>query len=49
MCGLNRGAVGKSDAKNIAHRLFVVAQGVEFDAVASAASIGDDRGGAGQN
>ena len=47
MCGLNRGAVGQSDTKAIAHRLIVVAWGVEFEAVAGAAGIGDDRGRAG--
>ena len=44
MGGLNRGAVGQSDTKSIAHRLLVVARGVEFEAVAGAAVISVDRG-----
>ena len=47
MSGLNRGAVRQPDAKSIAHRLLVVAQGVGFESVVCAAGIGDDRGGAG--
>ena len=43
MCGLNRGALGKSDVKAIAQRLLVVSQGVKFEALDRAAGIGDDR------
>ena len=49
MGGSNRGAVWQPNAKSIAHRLLVVAWGVKFEAVAGAAGIGDDRGGAGGN
>ena len=47
MGGLNWGAFGQPDAKAIAHRLLVVARGVKFEAVACAAGIGNNRGGAG--
>ena len=46
MGGLHQGAVGKSDAKAITDRLLVVVRGVEFEAVAGAAGIGNDPGGA---
>ena len=49
MSGLNRGSVRQPDAKAIAHRLLVVTRDVEFEAVACASGIGDDRGGAGGN
>ena len=35
--------------KAIAHMLLVIARGVKFETVACAASIDDDRGGAGKN
>ena len=41
MSGLNQGAVRQPDAKATAHRLLIVAWGVEFEAVACAAGIGD--------
>ena len=44
MSVLNQGAVRQPNAKDIAHRLLVVAQGVNFESVACAASISDDRG-----
>ena len=40
MGGLNRGAVGQPDAKDITHRLLVIARGIKFEAVAGAAGIG---------
>ena len=49
MSGLNRGAVRQPDAKAITYRLLIVARGVEFEAVARAAGIGNNRGGAGGN
>ena len=47
MSGLNQDAVRQTDVKAIAYRFLVVAWGVEFEAVACAAGIGNDRGGAG--
>ena len=49
MGGLNRGVVEQPYAKAIAHRLLVVARGVEFEAVADAAGISDDSLGKGGN
>ena len=49
MGGLNRGDVRKPNAKSIAHRLLVVARGVEFETVDFAAGIRDDCGGSGGN
>ena len=49
MGALNQGAVGHPNAKAIEHRLILIAQGAEFEAVSGAAGIGNDCGGAGGN
>ena len=45
--GLNRRAVRQPNAKAISHRLLVATQFVKFKSVAFAASISNNRGGAG--